>query len=143
VMISVLSYLTFTRAIVDATILRAPGQLYQQINDSTFTNLYTISLVNKSFDDHNLELKVTSPQNASISLIGNPLSVMQAATSDGAFFIRLPESEVQNMKTPVSIEIIADGKKIGTMKTDFIGPVFKKDLQQEEQKNDQENGPGK
>jgi cytochrome c oxidase accessory protein FixG len=140
VLISVLSYLTFTRAIVDATILRAPGQLYQQKNDSTFTNLYTINLVNKSFDDHNLELKVTSPQNASINVIGKPLSVLQAATSDGAFFIQLPNREVRNMKTPVSIDIIADGKKIGSMKTDFIGPVSRKDHNDEDHHDDQEKG---
>jgi hypothetical protein len=137
VLISVLGYLTLTRPIVDATILRAPGQLYQQKDDSTFTNLYTINLVNKSFDNHNLELKVTSPQNASITLIGKPLSVMQAATSDGAFFIQLPESEVRNMKTPVMIDVLADGKKISSMKTDFIGPVFKKDRHEEEHQDAQ------
>jgi len=135
VLITILSILTFTRKDIEATILRAPGQLFQKRDDGTVTNLYTVNLVNKSFDDHDVELKVVSPQDASLSIVGSPLSVKQAQVSDGAFFIALPMSDVKAMKTPVKIDVIANGKKVNEVQTTFIGPVYKHN--EEEQKENE------
>jgi cytochrome c oxidase accessory protein FixG len=129
VMASVLSYLAFSRPTIDATILRAPGQLFQQLNDGSVTNLYTINLVNKSFDDHPVELKVISPENAELSVVAQNLFVKSAATSDGAFFIRFPMNKVQRTKTNVTIEVMSNGKKIDEVSTTFIAPVYKKNTE--------------
>jgi polyferredoxin len=137
VLITILSYLTFSRTEVEATILRAPGQLFQKKDDGTITNLYTVNLVNKSFDDHNIELKVVSPMNAGINIVGKPLSVKEADVSDGAFFISLPLSDVRQMKTPVQIDIISNGKKLDQVKTMFIGPVYKHPEQEKENEHQQ------
>lgn len=138
VLLFILSYLTFSRPEVEATILRAPGQLFQKKDDGTITNLYTVNLVNKSFDDHSIELKVVSPQQASLSIVGTPLAVKQAQVSDGVFFIALPSGEVKQMKTPVEIDVLADGKRVSGIKTTFIGPVYKQHQQEQEESKEEE-----
>jgi hypothetical protein len=51
--------------------------------------------------------------------------VKQAQVSDGAFFISLPLSDVKQMKTPLKIDVISNGKKLDEVQTTFIGPVYK------------------
>lgn len=125
VMVCILAYMVFTRTDVQATVLRAPGQLFQKKNDTTITNLYTISLVNKSFEDHPIELKISNTPEATLIVVGNPLFVKQDETANGAFFIALPTREIHSMKTPLSIDVISGGKKIDQLSTAFIGPVYK------------------
>jgi cytochrome c oxidase accessory protein FixG len=124
-MVSVLSYLTFSRPVVAATILRAPGQLYQQNPDSSISNLYTINLVNKSFDDHNIELRVISPDEAVVNVVAQKLFVKGAATNDGAFFIYLAKDKIKKTKTNVAVAVLSNGKKIDEISTTFIAPVYR------------------
>jgi cytochrome c oxidase accessory protein FixG len=139
VMISLLGYLVFSRAEVEATIMRAPGQIFQKQNDGTVTNLYTLSLVNNSFNDHQIELKVKSPEHAIVNVVGEPLSVKEAESSNGTFFVSLPLGEITKMKTDVLIDVVSNGKKVGEIKTAFIGPVYKKDHDTKEHHEEKKN----
>lgn len=127
VMICLLGYLVITRPEVQATILRAPGQLFQKQEKGLISNLYTINLVNKSFDAHALELRVLSPENAALTMVGRELAVKAEEITDGTFFISLPQSNIGKVKTEVEIGVFSDGEKIDQLKTSFIGPVYKKE----------------
>src|SRR6185312_3976485 len=58
VLASLLGALIFPRADVEATLLRAPGSLFQQMPDGHFSNLYTIRLVNKTSRELPVELRL-------------------------------------------------------------------------------------
>ncbi len=131
VMISLLGYLVISRPEVQATILRAPGQMFQKQEHELISNLYTINLVNKSFDAHNLELKVLSPDDASLTMVGRELSVKAEEITDGTFFVSLPQSNISSIKTAIEIGVFSDGKKIDQLKTSFIGPVYKKEKKED------------
>lgn len=145
VMICLLGYLVITRPEVQATILRAPGQLFQKQEKGLISNLYTINLVNKSFDAHALELRVLSPENAALTMVGRELAVKAEEITDGTFFISLPQSNIGKIKTEVEIGVFSEGEKIDQLKTSFIGPVYKKEKDEDhddetrEEKEEAEN----
>lgn len=137
VLISVLGFLVFSRPVVQATILRAPGQLFQKQEHGLISNLYTINLVNKSFDDHDLYLKVISPGDAALTMVGKDLSVKSGEITDGTFFVSYPQSKIDKIKTEVLIGVFADGEMIDELKSSFIGPVYK-NLQDEDEDEDED-----
>lgn len=116
-------FLIARRGIVETIILRSPGQLYQQKDETHITNLYTYVLINKSTKDLPVELHAVT-DGAIIQLVGQaPGSLAKGAKLEGAFFVEMPEDKLQSRKTPIIIEVLSNGKKIDEIKTNFLGPV--------------------
>lgn len=135
-LISLLGFLVFSRPEIQATILRAPGQLFQKQEHDVISNLYTINLVNKSFHDHSITLKVVSPEHAALTMVGKELFTKSEEITDGTFFISLPQGEVSKTKTAVEVVILSGGKEIDHLQTTFIGPVYKKHQEEEEEEEE-------
>lgn len=110
------------RGIVETIILRSPGQLYQEKDETHLTNLYTYTIVNKSTADLPVQLRLVSPK-GQIQFVGKEIgSLAKGAKAQGAFFVELSTSDLQGRKTPVVIEVLSAGKKIDDVKTNFMGP---------------------
>ncbi|CAN5392913.1 cytochrome c oxidase accessory protein CcoG [soil metagenome] len=108
---------------VEATILRTPGLLYQPQDGNKFSNLYNIKIVNKTFNDLPLEIRIVEPK-GEIKWVGNGISeIGKQDISEGEFFIILPQEQIITSKTKVRIEIISNGRVVETDDTNFIGPV--------------------
>lgn len=133
-------FLISRRGIIESIILRSPGQLYQQKDESHLTNLYTYVLINKSAKDLPVQLQPTTP-GAVIQIIGNaPVSIAKGGKIEGAFFLEMPADKLNGRKTPVKIEIISDGKKIDEVETNFMGPTgssHKMEKEHDEQPGDE------
>lgn len=115
-------FLIARRGIIETIILRSPGQLYQQKDDSHLTNLYTYTLINKSSKNLPVELKTATP-GAVIHIVGQaPTSIEKGSKIEGAFFLEMPIEQLKGRKTPIRIEIISEGKKIDEVATNFMGP---------------------
>jgi cytochrome c oxidase accessory protein FixG len=115
-------FLIARRGTIETIILRSPGQLYQQKNESHLTNLYTYVLINKSNKELPVQLEPSTP-GAVIQVVGKPpVSIAKGGKIEGAFFIEMPEHLLKGRKTPIKIEIISDGKKIDEVETNFMGP---------------------
>jgi cytochrome c oxidase accessory protein FixG len=124
-LLGILSFALITRSDVETTILKVPGTLYQRQNGS-ISNLYNVEFVNKTFNDLNLEIKVESPAGAQLTKVdGKPIVVPAEGFVKSVYFILIPENQVTNARTVVTLGIYADGKKLETVKTKFIGPVTK------------------
>lgn len=123
-LVGLLLYFISTRADIDTTVLKAPGTLYSKTEDGQITNVYNIEFVNKTFDDVSLDVKVESPQSATLLKIGEPnILVPKEGILKGLFMIKLPEEEIKAMKMNVVLGIYQDGKKIETANARFIGPI--------------------
>lgn len=110
------------RGIVETIILRSPGQLYQQKDETHLTNLYTYVLINKSTQPLPIELKTTTP-GAQIQIVGKaPTSIPKGEKIEGAFFVEMPEDKLTGRKTQIHLEVFSNGKKIDEMETNFMGP---------------------
>lgn len=123
-LVSLLGYFIFTRADIETTVLKAPGTLYSNTEDGQITNVYNIEFVNKTFEDVALEIKVESPQSASLLKIGEKnIIVPSEGILKGLFMIKLPEEEISTMKMNVVLGIYQNGNKIETANARFIGPI--------------------
>jgi len=126
-LITLLSFLMATRADVEATVLRVPGMLYQETEDGMISNLYNVQLVNKTFDEVHLELRLKDHPEGIIQKVGSDeLEVEGNETAEAVYFIKLPKSDLTATKTTLTLELIQDGKVIDKIHTSFLGPFIQK-----------------
>ena len=122
VLATVLTLMIFTRSDVEATLLRAPGSLFQKMPDGRYSNLYTVRLVNKTSRDLPVELRLESPA-GSIEVMGQGGTVAVAQKlMQNSILVELDASALQSGTTPVVIGVYSAGKKLQTLKTAFVGP---------------------
>lgn len=128
-LISLLSYFIFTREDIEITVLKAPGTLYTKTDDGKIANLYNIEFVNKTFDDIQLELRIESHPGASLMKIGEQsIVVPRESMMKGLFMIKIPEEQIQTMRTTIELDVYQEGKLVQTKSVRFVGPIkqFKK-----------------
>lgn len=121
-LLGVLVWLLASRTDVGVTILRTPGQLYQEQPNHQMSNLYNYKLLNKTFVDKELTLM---PENftGSIKLVGEErLKVPKDGIIAGTMFVYVDNSSLKGRKTPIRIGVYEGGKKITTITTSFLGP---------------------
>jgi polyferredoxin len=107
------------RSDMEATILRAPGMLYQEVDEATVSNLYTFQIVNKTIKDLPIELKLKD-EVGEVKLVGKKtLSVQKQGIIKGAFFVNIKKKNITNRKMPLVVEIWSDGEIIDRAKTNF------------------------
>ncbi len=123
VLIGIEVTLLSTRSDYDATVLRAKGMLFQVQPNDQLSNLFTIKLVNKTRKDLPVELKVENFKDYKIQLIGKEIKVKPEAVTEGEFFVYLNKKDLQERKVKLEIGVYSNGKKIKTVKTNFLGPI--------------------
>jgi cytochrome c oxidase accessory protein FixG len=124
ILVVVLTILVFSRKSIDITILRTPGMLFQEQPDEKISNLYSIKLTNKTFNDVLLELKLENTD-GEIKVIGGDIKLPPNGVSESKFLVLLPKEKIAKMNTPLEISIYKNGEKIETYKSTFLGPNIK------------------
>jgi cytochrome c oxidase accessory protein FixG len=118
----ILGVLLFNRSDAEATLLRAPGSLFQQMPDGRFSNLYTVRVINKTSREMPVELRLESPA-GELNLMGrNDLVVPPQKLVENSVLLELDPAAMKSGTTPVTIGVWSDGRKLQTLKTAFIGP---------------------
>jgi cytochrome c oxidase accessory protein FixG len=126
-LVGILVFLIVTRDDVQASVLRAPGMLYQEQADSvTISNIYNLKLLNKTHADMPIQL-VLEDNKGSIKLVGtgNTIIVPKGASAERVFFVYLNKADIHDRKIPLKVGIYSNGKYIQTVKTNFLGPFIK------------------
>jgi polyferredoxin len=119
---TVLGLMLFLRSDVEATVLRAPGSLFQQMPDGRFSNLYTVRLVNKTSREMPVELRLDSPA-GSLSVMGQGGIVVAPQKSSGSsVLVELDPAVMKPGTTPLVVGVYSNGRKLETLKTAFVGP---------------------
>ncbi len=121
--LSILSFLLFTRKDIDATVMRTPGMLFQEVGKDSISNLYNIKAVNKTTKDVPLSIRLEE-ENGNVNVIGKPyVSVLKEAQGSGEFFIILPRNSIKQRSTHLHVGLYEGNKKIAVVKTNFLGPI--------------------
>ena len=121
-LLGILVVLLATRSDVGITLLRTPGQLFQEQPGNQMSNLYNYKLLNKTFKDKVITLR---PENftGTIKLVGeNKLVIPKDGYTTGEMFIYLDDKEIKNRSTKLQIGVYEGSEKIATIKTSFLGP---------------------
>ena len=124
--ISLLTYLLVTRSDFSVNILRTPGLLYQEQADNKFSNIYDLNVVNKTFNNASIELKLKNID-GELKLIGDDLNLNPQEKRDSKFILILPKSSIKQMNTPVTIDVYSNDKPLKEIQTSFLGPVNEKE----------------
>ncbi len=114
-------FLLFTRTDVETTILRSYGTLYQEVGDNHFTNLYTVRVLNKTFDKMPIRLELIEPT-GDLTMVGGDLAIKEQDKTEGAFFINLDGKHLKGTETKVKVAVYTGDRLLETVKTSFMGP---------------------
>jgi cytochrome c oxidase accessory protein FixG len=118
----VLAFLVFTRSDVEATLLRAPGALFQQSADGKISNLYTLKLANKTSRDVPIQLKLENIAGKLSVMGGRELVVPKERLAQTSVLIELAPGALRGHNTPLKVGVYSQGKRVDTVNTVFIGP---------------------
>lgn len=123
ILIGVLTGMLFLRNDVEATILRLPGQLYQEKENNRISNVYTYKLINKtSRDIENIGYKLLSHDGV-VTLVNNSsLKVPKQGLAEGTLFVEVDRSILKGDQIKLRIGVYSNDKLIETAVTNFLGP---------------------
>jgi cytochrome c oxidase accessory protein FixG len=121
VLLSIVVFLIAARSDIETTILRTPGVLYEVTDDGAVRNLYNISVVNKTFEDLKLRLRLKDLP-GEIQYVGSDLSVPAGGKAEGVFFMVIQRSNLYSENSLVELEVLADGRVMQKLTTSFSGP---------------------
>jgi len=113
--------LLLTRSEVDATLLRAPGALFQQSPDGKISNLYLLKLTNKTHHEKPVQLKLENLE-GSLVVLGGQLDLPGEKQTEASVLIEISPDKLRSGNTPLVVGIYSSGKQIDKIKTIFIGP---------------------
>ncbi len=117
----ILAAVLLTRSEVDATLLRAPGSLFQQSADGKISNLYILKLVNKTTHDLPVELKLENLDGRLTVMGGNPTVPAQQLTQ-GSVLLELAPDKITSPTLEVVVGVYSGGRLLDRVKTGFVGP---------------------
>ena len=123
VVLSLLSMLLITRKDIDATVMRAPGMLFQEKGTDSVQNLYNVKVINKTTREIPMTVKLED-NDGSIMLIGKPyVKVENEGQGWGEFFITLAKKNIHKRSTIIKLGIYNGNQKISVVTTKFLAPV--------------------
>jgi polyferredoxin len=120
-LVTVLIFLLATRTDVEATVLRTPGVLYQEV-DGKYQNLYNIKVLNKTFDQFSVHLRLIEPEGEVYMVTGENLNVEPDAIAESAFFVKIPTENVNQKKTDIVVGVYKGDELIEKTESTFLGP---------------------
>lgn len=120
-LIGVWSFLVFTRADVETTLLRAPGALFQEMPDGHFSNLYTVKVVNKTSRSMPVDFKLENIR-GDLQVMGESIVVPPQGLTETSILIDLDRSVLKSGSTPLVVGVYSHDRRLQTIKTSFIGP---------------------
>ncbi|MGI9190998.1 MAG: cytochrome c oxidase accessory protein CcoG [Chitinophagaceae bacterium] len=126
ILLGLLSFTFSSHSVVDVSILRTPGQFYQENTDGTISNLYNFKVANKKGTPMHVHIKLEN-QAGEIKLIGHEAIVVEpGAEKQGQLFVLIPTTQIHNKKMPLSIGIYDSLTLVKTINTTFMAPVNSK-----------------
>jgi cytochrome c oxidase accessory protein FixG len=124
VLVGILTTLLITRAELDATVMRTPGLLYQEMGKDSISNLYNIKIANKSIKNMQVNIRLEGiPGRVQVIGSSGRVQVKEEAIGSGSFFVILPKAVIKKPKSTIKIGVYEGDKKIDEVKTNFLGPV--------------------
>jgi cytochrome c oxidase accessory protein FixG len=125
VLLGILSSLLMTRKDLDITVMRVPGQLFQEKEDGRISNLYNMKIVNKTFRDMEIRFKSELDKIETNLVAKDTVMVLGENQTQVTFFLIADRVVLESRKTTLYLNIYADGKWVYRVKTSFLGPIKK------------------
>jgi cytochrome c oxidase accessory protein FixG len=117
-------FFTTTRTDLESTVMRIPGQLYQIQENGEVSNLFKVQIVNKTFDEKTVVLRLGNDFSGELrSVGGDGITIPAQGSEEAVFFVDCKPEKLEQMSTDFRIEIIENGEVISSEKSVFLGPL--------------------
>lgn len=121
-LLSILSFSLANRNDVEATVLRAKGMLYNEVDEHTLSNLYNVTVKNKTNQAIPVTFKLVNIE-GTIKMVGEEMTVPAEDIAKSVFFIELPKTSLTGRKTSLQIEVYSGSELLDKTTTTFLGPI--------------------
>jgi len=121
-LVGIEAFLLLSRSAIETTVMRVPGQMYQEQANNKISNLYNAQIVNKSNEDMEVSLKVEDNQGSIRFIDGKKtIKIPKEGKADVVFFLEMDKAAIKKIKTNLEIEVWQGEDKLETIKTTFLG----------------------
>ena len=114
-------YTLATRPSVESTILRVPNTLFQEQPNNRISNIYNIKIVNKTFNEKSLTIKLISPK-GEIQTAGEEIRLKGHGMYESSIITILDKKALSGSKTKIKFGIFEGDKELETYSISFVGP---------------------
>lgn len=124
VLVGILVSLLFLRSSVEASVLRLPGQLYEQKDNGNISNVFTYKFVNKTNEeigDIHVEL-LSHDGTVKVVKDKNELIIPSKGMAEGTLFVEIPSALIESNKNEIKIGIYSGDELIDKTEVNFMGP---------------------
>lgn len=122
-LIGIMGIIIFNRSNVDTTILRTRGTLFQQTKEGYISNIYDVSLINKTNKKIPIIIRVMG-NTGRVKMVGNDLNLKPHEETKGKFMVVMQKGQINSRKMDLIIGVYGNNKLIDEIETTFIGPYF-------------------
>lgn len=124
VIMGLLVGLLFARNDVEATVLRVKGTTYQKLENKMYSNLYDVTLINKTADTLSLEMKIIKGDATVETIGGNVVTLETGIQIHRRIMIQMHKSKLIGPKTPITIGVFEGEELLEETEVNFSGPGF-------------------
>ena len=105
-----------------------PGQRYQKVDESTYSNAYNWKLLNKTAELKSYQFKPISPSEGLVLKVAGTREFIEIAPSslaEGAVILELDRAQMTGTSTDIEIGVYEDDVLVDVIETGFTGPLVK------------------
>lgn len=121
ILLTLLITLLVNRSDVEVTILRTPGMFFQEQQDGKISNVYNVRMVNKTFDNASVELKLMGID-GEIKIAGQETTVSSQQSAETKMIILIDKDKLSSRNNDINIGVYSKGELIDEVTTNFMGP---------------------
>jgi cytochrome c oxidase accessory protein FixG len=122
ILLTILGYMFSKRTETETLILRQPGTTFVKQGNDAIGNFFNVMITNKTFGNKDLEIKILSPENATMKALGSFSPVKEFTTLESRMLVSIPKNSAVSGKTMIQFGIYSNGKILETVQSAFIAP---------------------
>jgi hypothetical protein len=114
--------MVMNRKPIEATILRVPGTIFQQVDSVNYSNLFLVKIINKTQLDKDLEIRLLNPKKGKLQLTTGQTTLKSQGTLESVLIVNLNHEALTGKSTPVELGIYEQDTLLEVYTTNFLGP---------------------
>jgi len=122
VILLLFGFLLMTRSEVQATIVKARGSLYSVSETDMVKNIFNIKVSNKTYDTHEIEIKIGAPWQGIITYVGPEPIVPPESSADGIFTLEIARDALPKKSMKIPLEIWSEDELVDEVEVKFLRP---------------------
>ncbi len=123
VLVIVLSAAISKRTLIDATIIRVSGTIYQEMDNGEITNMFTTKVINKTNANKKLSFRLLDKINGTVKLANQNDSLKGNGALENILIVAFDKQNITHRITKVTIGIFEKDNLLMKAKINFIAPV--------------------